>query len=61
MRHLPQAWLKTVSYPRDCSSIPEKVIIDTLSLLEKAKVVKVPEGGSLDVKAFIDTAVVKLT
>lgn len=31
------------------------------SLLEKARVVKVPEGGSFDVTAFIDTAVAKLT
>jgi len=29
------------------------------SLLEKARVVKVPEGDSFDVKAFIDTVVVK--
>ena len=31
------------------------------SLLEKARVVKVPEGGSFDVKTFINMAVSRLT
>jgi len=54
------AWLKTVSYPRDCRSIPEKVVTDTLNLLEKAGVVK-GERGLFDVTIFVDTAVAKLT
>jgi len=55
------AWLDTVAYPKDCSVIPEKVIIETLATLKKAGVVKVPEGHQFDVKAFIDTMVVTLT
>ncbi|KAI9461610.1 periplasmic binding protein-like II [Lactarius psammicola] len=54
------AWLKTVSYPSDCSNIPEKVITDTLNLLEKASVVKAPERGAFDMTTFIDMAVAKL-
>jgi len=55
------AWLKTVGYPEDCSAISEKVIIDTLATLEKAGVVKAPEGRQFEVKNFIDTTVVTLT
>jgi len=55
------AWLDTVAYPKNCSVIPEKVIIDTLATLEKAGVVKAPDGHQFDVKTFIDTTVVHLT
>jgi len=53
-------WLKTVAYPEDCQVIPKKVIIDTLSVLEKANVVKTPEGG-FEIEQFIDVEVAKLT
>ncbi|RDB25954.1 hypothetical protein Hypma_006642 [Hypsizygus marmoreus] len=53
-----EAWLKTVAYPQDCLVIPEKVITDTLSILEKAGVVKVPEGG-FDLEQFVETKVAK--
>jgi hypothetical protein len=55
-----EAWLKTVSYPQSCSEIPTKVISDTISVLEKAGVVKQPEGG-FDVGFFVNKDVVKLT
>ncbi|KAJ7285121.1 hypothetical protein C8J57DRAFT_1290493 [Mycena rebaudengoi] len=55
-----EAWLKTVAYPQDCSEIPRKVITDTLSVLEKAGVVKAPEGG-FDVGHFVASDIVKLT
>ncbi|KAF8150659.1 hypothetical protein B0H34DRAFT_665420 [Crassisporium funariophilum] len=55
-----EAWLKTVSYPQDCSVIPTAVIQDTLSVLEKAGVVKRPEGG-FNVDAFVERKVAKLT
>ncbi|KAF8486060.1 periplasmic binding protein-like II [Russula ochroleuca] len=55
------AWLETVRYPKNCSSIPEKVITDTLAALENAGVVNAPEGHQFDVKNFIDTTVVTLT
>ncbi|KAF9468015.1 hypothetical protein BDZ94DRAFT_1287324 [Collybia nuda] len=54
-----EAWLKTVSYPKDCLVVSEKVVMDTLSLLEKAGVVKAPEGG-FDVGEFVETNVAKL-
>jgi len=56
-----RAWLKTVTYPKDCTAIPESVITDTLNMLEKAGVVKTPEGRQFDAATFIDTTVVKLT
>jgi len=49
-----KAWLKTVAYPEKCNAIPVSVIRDTLSILEKAGVVKSPEGG-FDVKLFVDS------
>jgi len=55
-----EAWLKTVSYPSSCLEIPTKVITDTLSVLERAGVVKQPEGG-FDTEYFVDKAVVRLT
>ncbi|KAI0001407.1 periplasmic binding protein-like II [Russula compacta] len=55
------AWLKTVSYPRDCSAIPEEVITDTLKTLKRADVVKLSEGHQFDVNTFIDETVVTLT
>jgi len=55
-----EAWLKTVAYPLDCSSIPKKVITDTLSVLEKAGVVKAPDDG-FNVDDFIHKDIVKLT
>ncbi|KAF7312432.1 hypothetical protein MIND_00256700 [Mycena indigotica] len=54
-----QAWLKTVAYPQDCLAIPTKVITDTLDVLEKAGVVKAPEGGFV-VDTFVHQDVVKL-
>ncbi|KAJ7475962.1 periplasmic binding protein-like II [Mycena latifolia] len=55
-----EAWLKTVAYPEDCLVIPSKVITDTLSVLEKAGVVKAPEGGFV-LGDFVDENIVKLT
>jgi len=54
------AWMKTVGYPEDCLAIPKNVIMETLSVLEKAGVVKAPEGG-FAVESFIEPKVVKLT
>ncbi|TFK40169.1 hypothetical protein BDQ12DRAFT_648506 [Crucibulum laeve] len=54
------AWLKTVSYPKDCRAIPKKVITDTLSVLEKAGVVKAPVAG-FDVGHFVEEDVTTLT
>lgn len=55
-----EAWLKTVAYPQKCIEIPRKVITDTLSVLEKAGVVKAPEGG-FDLETFVETKVANLT
>lgn len=55
-----EAWLKTVSYPQDCSAIPTKVLTDTLSVLEKAGFVVAPKDG-FNVDDFVDRKVVKLT
>ncbi|KAJ7126868.1 periplasmic binding protein-like II [Mycena epipterygia] len=55
-----EAWLKTVAYPEDCLVIPTKVITDTLSVLEKAGVVKAPEGG-FDLGDFVNKGIVNLT
>ncbi|KAH0585215.1 hypothetical protein H2248_008464 [Termitomyces sp. 'cryptogamus'] len=54
-----EAWLKTVAYPKNCLQIPQKVITDTLSVLEKAGVVKAPEGG-FAIETFVDTEIVEL-
>ncbi|ESK87255.1 hypothetical protein Moror_5791 [Moniliophthora roreri MCA 2997] len=53
-------WQKTVGYPEDCLVIPKKVVADTLSVLEKANVVKSPEGG-FNIEDFINSEIVKLT
>ncbi|KIK62951.1 hypothetical protein GYMLUDRAFT_83972 [Collybiopsis luxurians FD-317 M1] len=55
-----KAWMKTVGYPQDCLEIPKNVIAETLSVLEKAGVVKSPEGG-FSVDNFVEPKVVKLT
>ncbi|KAJ3720784.1 hypothetical protein DFJ43DRAFT_1004667 [Lentinula guzmanii] len=55
-----KAWMKTVDYPQDCLAIPKDVIMNTLSILEKAGVVKSPEGG-FNVNDFVESKVVKLT
>ncbi|KAJ3797019.1 hypothetical protein GGU11DRAFT_101324 [Lentinula aff. detonsa] len=55
-----KAWMKSVSYPQDCLVIPKDVIMNTLSILEKAGVVKSPEGG-FNVNDFVESKVVKLT
>jgi len=55
-----EAWLKTVGYPQSCSEIPTKVISDTISVLEKAGVIKQPEGG-FNAEFFVNKDVVKLT
>ncbi|GAW09172.1 periplasmic binding II [Lentinula edodes] len=54
-----EAWMKTVGYPQDCLTIPKDVLMNTLSVLENAGVVKSPEGG-FTVERFIDPKVVKL-
>ncbi|KII85053.1 hypothetical protein PLICRDRAFT_166547 [Plicaturopsis crispa FD-325 SS-3] len=54
-----KAWLDTVAYPDDCATIPRKVIADTLSVLEKAGVVKAPEGG-FQVESLVAADTVKL-
>ncbi|KAJ3739161.1 hypothetical protein DFH05DRAFT_527873 [Lentinula detonsa] len=55
-----KAWMKTVDYPQDCLAIPKDVIMNTLSILEKAGVVVSPEGG-FNVNDFVESKVVKLT
>ncbi|KAF9000681.1 hypothetical protein BDQ17DRAFT_1400450 [Cyathus striatus] len=55
-----QAWLNTVGYPENCRSISQKVVTDTLSILEKAGVVKSPEGG-FKLDAFVEATVAQLT
>jgi len=55
-----EAWLKTVSYPQDCAEIPRSVIESTLSVLEKAGVIKLPENG-FDINDFVEKRIVKLT
>ncbi|KAJ4477298.1 hypothetical protein J3R30DRAFT_3484379 [Lentinula aciculospora] len=55
-----KAWMKTVGYPQDCLAIPKDVIMNTLSVLDNAGVVKAPERG-FTVEQFINPKVVKLT
>jgi len=55
-----KAWLATVGYFSDCQELSSKVITDTLNVLQKAGVVKVPEGG-FQVDRFVNTEVAKLT
>ncbi|KAF8623665.1 hypothetical protein AX17_007363 [Amanita inopinata Kibby_2008] len=54
-----KAWLLTVQYPAECDVVPSQVINDTLSVLEKAGVVKAPEGG-FNVANFVETRIAKL-
>ncbi|KAF8754294.1 Periplasmic binding protein-like II [Rhizoctonia solani] len=54
-----RAWLKTVRWVENCATIPGKVIMDTLSILEKARVVKRPSDG-FNVEDFINSEVVRL-
>ncbi|CDO70657.1 hypothetical protein BN946_scf184756.g24 [Trametes cinnabarina] len=54
-----KAWLKTVGYPQNCTEIPKQVILDTLSVLEKAGFIQRPSGG-FDVGEFVNTDVVNL-
>ncbi|KAJ7593329.1 periplasmic binding protein-like II [Mycena floridula] len=51
-----KAWMQTVAYPEDCSTISRKVIAETLSVLGKAGVVE----GDFQVEDFIAPEVVKL-
>jgi len=53
-------WMKNVSYPMSCLEIPSRIILDTLSVLEKAGLVKQPIGG-FNVDFFINREIVKLT
>jgi len=55
-----RAWLKTVRYPADCTAIEGKVIVDTLTLLERSGVVQRPPEGFNPVH-FINPEVVRLT
>lgn len=54
--HYPEedikAWLLTVGYPSDCGTLSRRVILDTLSVLEKAGVVKKPDTG-FSVESFV--------
>ncbi|KAF7970081.1 hypothetical protein HWV62_25064 [Athelia sp. TMB] len=54
------AWLKTVAYPAECDVIPASVISHALDVLEKAGVIKSPEGG-FKVEDFVDVTVAKLS
>ncbi|THG96818.1 hypothetical protein EW026_g5080 [Hermanssonia centrifuga] len=54
-----KAWLKTVGYPTHCAAISRDVVLETLSVLEKAGFIKSPEGG-FDVSQFVETDVAKL-
>jgi len=49
-----------VGYPQDCAEIPRSVIESTLSVLEKAGVIKLPENG-FDINDFVEKRIVKLT
>ncbi|KJA26243.1 hypothetical protein HYPSUDRAFT_213291 [Hypholoma sublateritium FD-334 SS-4] len=55
-----EAWLKTVNYPQNCAEIPNKVILDTIEVLEHAGVLKQPENG-FKVDFFVNLNVAKLT
>ncbi|RXW18130.1 hypothetical protein EST38_g7713 [Candolleomyces aberdarensis] len=55
-----RAWLETVKYPQNCLEIPNEVLLNTLSVLEKAGALIAPQGG-FDVNQFIGKDVVKLT
>jgi len=55
-----KAWIQTVAYPEDCAEIPSRVLTETLAVLEKAGVVKAPEGD-FDLTQFYNASIVKLT
>ncbi|KAJ2926816.1 hypothetical protein H1R20_g10285, partial [Candolleomyces eurysporus] len=55
-----RAWLETVKYPQNCLEIPKEVLLNTLSMLEKAGALTAPQGG-FDANQFIGKDVVKLT
>lgn len=40
-----QSWLATVGYPEDIREVKGEMIMTVLDVLEKAGVVKTPEGG----------------
>lgn len=54
-----KAWMQTVRYPEDCTSLPGKVIVDTLDVLGKAGAVVRPKAG-FEVSDFIRDDVVRL-
>ncbi|KAJ3760030.1 periplasmic binding protein-like II [Lentinula raphanica] len=54
-----EAWMNTVGYPQDCLVISKDVVMTTLKTLEKAGVVKSPEGG-FAVDDFVELKVAKL-
>jgi len=54
-----EAWLLTVKYVKDCGKIDGKVIVDTLSILEKAGVVQRPDEG-FEIESFVNQEVVRL-
>ncbi|KAG6899965.1 hypothetical protein C0993_004866 [Termitomyces sp. T159_Od127] len=54
-----EAWLKTVAYPQSCLQISQEVITDTLNVLEKAGVVRMPEGG-FAIESFVNTDIAQL-
>jgi hypothetical protein len=51
--------MRTVRYPEDCTSLPGKVIVDTLDVLHKAGAVTRPASG-FEVTDFIRDDVVRL-
>ncbi|KAF8628015.1 hypothetical protein AX15_004133 [Amanita polypyramis BW_CC] len=55
-----KAWLRTVGFVNDCTVVSKKVIQDTLSVLEKAGVVKAP-GDGFNIHDFVADTVVSLT
>ncbi|PCH42183.1 periplasmic binding protein-like II [Wolfiporia cocos MD-104 SS10] len=54
-----EAWLKTVAWTQDCTTIPKKVVADTLEVLEKASFITAPEGG-FDVAHFVNSGIATL-
>ncbi|KAJ3836991.1 hypothetical protein F5878DRAFT_652807 [Lentinula raphanica] len=54
-----EAWMNTVGYPQDCLVISKDVVMTTLKTLEKAGVVRSPEGG-FAVDDFVELKVAKL-
>jgi len=54
-----KAWMRTVRYPEDCTSMQGKVIVDTLNVLQAAGAVIRPLTG-FEVNDFIRDDVVRL-